>query len=162
MPQGGRRRAGTLGVSVIVAAAAAVCASWTGCRSEDPPAEAAPAPSTDEVWLSASCDLEQRLRETVATLAARGVVPVHGGEAYHWSFSCDGPSLAITVETVGATADGDPVIWLGAAGDPPRMVPVRLDVGAGQAELQRLLVDPGRPDPQTLTVDLATGVVWRP
>lgn len=117
--------------------------------------------SSDELWLTASCDLPERLDEIVEQSRERGVVPVHGGAAYRWEFECAGSILRVTVETVGPTADGDPVLWLGAHGDPPALVPIRLDAGTGQADLERLLADPERPDPQVLAIDLTTGVVWR-
>ena len=146
-----------------------VLAGAGGCRPGEPDGPAGAAertpPQADPVdeglWLGAGCDLQRRLDEQIGALEARGVVPVHGGEAYRWAFECDGAVLRATVQTVGATADGDPILWLGAAGDPPRLVPIRLDAGSGQGDLERLLSDPGRPEPQVIAVDPATGVVWR-
>jgi len=125
--------------------------------SQTPAAEA----GVGEIWIVPSCDLQGRLDGEIEAALERGVVPVHGGEAYRWAFECDGALLQATVETVGPTADGDPILWLGATGNPPRLVPIRLDVGAGQGDLERLLADPQRPEPQVIAIDPSTGVVWR-
>lgn len=152
---------------LLFAAGVGVAGGTAACRQSAIEGEVGAADAgtggEDEVWLAAGCDMDRRLRDEVTRLEGEGVVPVHGVAGYAWDFSCDGGgTLRMEVATLGAEADGDPVLWLGAATDPPRLVPIRLQVGAGQTELERLLTDPDRPEPQILAVDLASGVVWRP
>lgn len=148
---------------MAVVGAALGVAALAGCRGDPPPTTPeVEATGTDEVWLTAGCDLEERLAGVREALAAEGVVPVHGLDGPRWSFHCQGATLRLTVEGAPPGDDGDPVLWVGARGDPPRIVPVRLDVGAGQPDLRRWLADEPGPEARTLAVDLATGVVWRP
>jgi hypothetical protein len=59
----------------------------------------------------------------------------------------------------GGGAD-EPVLWVGAGGDPPVVVEIRLDAGAGQTRLIEALADPQRSEPVTVFVDTTTSVLW--
>jgi len=112
--------------------------------------------------VAASCDVEQRAGDEIKALLERGVVEVAGAQPYEWSFACEGGTLRVDVRALTAISDGDPVLWLGAAADPPRLVAVRLDVGSGQESLSRQLALIPRGETRRMNVDLATGVVWLP
>lgn len=114
----------------------------------------------DEVWLDATCDLPAQVEAAVADLRDRGVVEVVGGQPYHWEFSCSGETLDVTVRFADVPGGGDPVLWLGAATDPPRIVPIRLQVGAGQVQLEERVRRCDAGESARFHVDLATGVVW--
>jgi hypothetical protein len=159
-------RATTAGTALRIAGvlwSAAVATTAIGsCRPAPPPAAVEEQTPGDEVWLAAGCDLEERLRATRAALEAEGVVPVHGLAGPSWTFRCQGSTLHITVEGPTPAGEGEPVLWVGARGDPPRIIPIRLDVGVGQPDLRRWLAEVPGPGPRSLAVDLATGVVWQP
>lgn len=131
----------------------------TGCSSPPVEVETEPA-AVDEVWLPASCEIQRELDDATARLRDAGVVEVVGGQPYEWAFSCEGSTLRVEVETRSSTAVGTAVLWLGAAPDPPRIVPILLDVGHGAEALRAMLKDPSRP--ASFNIDLATGVVWAP
>ncbi len=112
-------------------------------------------------WIRADCDVSRRLEERVAELEGQGVRPVVGGQPYTWSFGCEGSTLRAVVATGAGGGGADPVLWLGAAVDPPRVEEIWLDVGSGQPRLLELLGDPARPDPLIVRVETTTGVIWR-
>ena len=135
---------------------------FAGCSGDSPRDAGVPAAGPGEEWIGASCDVEQRLDGRIAALTAAGAVEVAGAQPFSWSFECDGGTLQVDVRALDTTGDGDPVLWLGILPAPPRMVPVRLDVGSGQEELARRLSLLATGESERLNVDLATGVIWVP
>ncbi len=136
-----------------------------GCGAPETgsPEPAVAAPVT-EVWLEASCDVEQRLGEERRRLQEAGVVEVHGGQPLRWSFACEGTTLRMQVEALGPPVEGAAVLWLGAATDPARLVPVYLDAGRGAEALADAVraCEAAVGAPIHVNLDLATGVAWRP
>jgi hypothetical protein len=155
--------AGTAGrIARVSLAAAAALTAVGSCRPAPPVEPAEESTPADEIWLAAGCDVEERLRSAREVLEAEGAVPIHGLDGPSWAFRCQGSTLHVTVEGPAPGGDGDPVLWVGALGDPPRVVPIRLDVGVGQQDFRRWLAEAPGPGPRSLAVDLATGVVWQP
>lgn len=133
-----------------------------GCNGSPAVEDGVPAVASGEEWLRASCDVDQRLDERIAALSIAGVVEVVGAQPFSWSFGCDGGTLQVDVRALDTPGDGDPILWLGLQPDPPRFVPIRLDVGSGQEELARRLAQLVPNESRRINVDLGTGVVWAP
>ncbi len=137
----------------------ALLALGLGCRPA-PVEPAAQSPAPEDVWIDASCDVAERLRSRVDDLTSQGVVEVVGGQPYRWEFECEGETLTATVRARDLSGGMEPILWLGAGGDPPRVVPVRLRVGSGQPQLEQRLARCEGGAAVRFHVDLATGVVW--
>jgi hypothetical protein len=137
----------------------ALLALLMGCRPA-PVEPAAQSPTPEDIWIDAACDVAERLRSRVDGLVAQGVVEVVGGQPYRWEFDCGGETLDVTVRAGDLRGGVEPILWLGAGGDPPRVVPVRLRVGSGQPQLEQRLARCEGDEAVRFHVDLATGVVW--
>lgn len=137
----------------------AILALVVACRPA-PTEPVAQSPPPEDVWIDASCDVAERLQQQVRDLGAQGVVEVVGGQPFRWEFACQGETLTATVRAADQHGEEEPILWLGAGGDPPRVVPVRLRVGSGQPQLEQRLIRCEGGAAVQFHVDLATGVVW--